>query len=81
MKLRWWNAVEPLVVDVPWEPIGDSGLATLLLEGSCCCPSGLKVVFCNFLSAAPDHCAIWVLGLMRRDELLTPISKAIMLGR
>ena len=69
---------ESLVLDVPWEPIPDTGLGALLLDNGG--GSGLKVVFYDYLAANPDDSAIWVLSLMRQDELFTPITKTILLG-
>jgi hypothetical protein len=80
-KLRWWNPANPLVLDVLWEPIPDTDLGILFLDDGYGYASGLKVVFFDFLAANPDDNAIWVLALMRQDELFTPITETILLGR
>jgi hypothetical protein len=81
MKLRWWNPDGPLVLDVSWEPIPDTDLGLLWLADGYGFVAGLKVVFFDFQPAIPDDRAIWVLSLMRQDELMTPITRSILLGR
>ncbi|TWU21723.1 hypothetical protein Pla52o_39100 [Novipirellula galeiformis] len=79
-KLRWWNPVEPLVIDLQWNRVEPTGLAELFVQLDDGVVDTVRVLFFEY-SPDPSVPTLWILGGMRADEALGSLQHAIYSGR
>lgn len=79
-KLRWWNPDEPLVIDLQWNRLEQTGLAELLVQLDDGAVNTVRVLFFEH-SPDPSVPTLWILGGMRAGEAFGSLQHATYSGR